>query len=97
LLKLTGADAKRAEELDNAISAALKADRWNEAIARAEELLALRTRVQGPKHFETVDAAWVLKGMRWVSAMTPSDRVAYRSANITDEQAGTLTAQAKYA
>ena len=54
LRKLTGDDAKRAEELDKAIEAALKADRWDEAIAKAEELLALRARVQGPKHFETV-------------------------------------------
>src|SRR5262245_41317578 len=51
--QLIGDDARRSEELDKAIEAALTADRWNEAIARAEELLALRTRVQGPKHFET--------------------------------------------
>ena len=55
---LKGDDAKRAEELAKAIEAALKADRWYEAIARAEELFALRTRVQGPKHFETVNAEW---------------------------------------
>ena len=48
LRKLSGDDAKRAEVLDKAIEAALKADRWDEAIARAEELLDLRTRVQGP-------------------------------------------------
>ncbi len=34
LRKLTGDDAKRAEELDKAIAAALKADRWDEAIAQ---------------------------------------------------------------
>src|SRR5437763_106831 len=55
LRKLSGDDARRAEELDKAIEEALKADRWNEAMARAEELLALRARVQGPKHFETVN------------------------------------------
>ncbi len=32
--KLTGDDARRAKELDKAIEAALKADRWEEAIAR---------------------------------------------------------------
>ena len=35
LRKLTGDDARRAEELDKAIEAALKADRWDEAIAKA--------------------------------------------------------------
>jgi hypothetical protein len=34
LIKLTGEDAKRAEELDKAIAAALKADHWEDAIAR---------------------------------------------------------------
>ena len=80
LRKLTGDDAKRAEELDKAIEAALKADRWDEAIARAEELLALRTRVQGPKHFETVNAEWRLKALRRVAPMPHEDRVAYQSA-----------------
>ncbi len=46
--RLTADDAKRAEELDKAINAALEADHWDEAIAKAEELLALRMRIQGP-------------------------------------------------
>jgi tetratricopeptide (TPR) repeat protein len=97
LRKLTGDDAKRAEELDKAIEAALKADRWDEAIARAEELLALRTRVQGPKHFETVSEAWRLKALRRVAPMPHEDRVAYQSANTSNAQADVLYAQAKYA
>jgi len=97
LRKLTGDDARRAEELNKAIEAALKPDRWDEAIARAEELLALRTRAQGPKHFETVDAEWLLKALRRVAPMTHEDRVAYRSANTMNEQADTLVAQGKYA
>ena len=44
---LTGDHAKKAEELDKAIDAALKADRWDEAIARADELLVLRARSRG--------------------------------------------------
>src|SRR5437660_11583994 len=64
LRKLTGDDAKRAEELNKAIEAAQKTGRWDEAIARAEELLALRARVQGPKHFETLDEEWLLVTLR---------------------------------
>ncbi len=90
LRKLTGDDAKRAEELDKAIEAARKADRWDEAIARAEELLALRARAQGPKHFETVNAEWRLKTLRRVAPMPHEDRVAYQSANTMSEQAETL-------
>jgi len=40
LRKLTGDDEKRAKQLDEQIDKALKADRWDEAITRAEELLA---------------------------------------------------------
>jgi hypothetical protein len=74
LQKLSGDDAKRAEELEKAIEVALKADRWDEAIAKAEGLVALRTRVQGPKHFETVDAEWRLKTLRRVAPMAHGDR-----------------------
>jgi tetratricopeptide (TPR) repeat protein len=97
LRKLTGDDATRAEELVKAIDATLKADRWDEAIARAEELVALRTRVQGPKHFETVNEEWRLKTLRRVTSMPHEDRVAYQSANTMNEQANTLNAQGKYA
>jgi len=97
LRKSTGDDAGRAEVLDKAVEAALKADRWDEAIARAEELLALRTRAQGPKYFETVDAEWLLKTLRRVAPMPHEDRVAYQSANTMNEQATTLNAQGKYA
>src|SRR5207237_297539 len=69
LRQLSGDDARRAEELDKAIAAALKADRWDEAIARAEERLALRAQVQGPKHFEAVEAEWLLKALRRVAPM----------------------------
>ncbi len=36
LRKLTGDDEKRAKQLDEQIDKSLKADRWDEAIARAE-------------------------------------------------------------
>jgi tetratricopeptide (TPR) repeat protein len=97
LIKLTGSDAKRAEELDKAIAASLKADRWDEAIAKAEELLALRAKVQGPKHFETVSAEWHLKTLRRVAPMPKEDRTAYLSATAMTEQAGNLNDRGKYA
>ena len=97
LIVLQGDDAKRAAELGKAIEAALKADRWDEAIARAEELLALRSRIQGPKHFETVNDEWSLKAMRRVAPMPPEDRVAYQSAFTMNVQAVALYTQGKYA
>jgi tetratricopeptide (TPR) repeat protein len=92
-----GDDARQAADLDKAIKAALKADRWDDAIARAEERLALQARARGPKHFETVSAEWVLKALRRVAPMSSGDRIAYRSAKTMTEQAEILSAQGKYA
>src|SRR5439155_1136562 len=60
-------------------------------------LLALRARVQGPKHFETRDAEWILKELRQVALTSEEDRVSYRSAISMHKQAGTLWDQGKYA
>jgi hypothetical protein len=95
LRKLSGEDAKHAEELDKAIEAAIRADRWDDAIASAEELLALRVKVQGPTHFETVSDEWRLKALRRVAPMPKEDRVAYVSAITINEQAAKLNAQGK--
>jgi tetratricopeptide (TPR) repeat protein len=97
LRKLAGDDAKRANDLDKAIGAALKADRWDDAISRAEELHALRARVQGPKHFETVSEEWREKTLRRLAPMPHEDRVAYVSAGSLSAQGGVLYAQGKYA
>ncbi len=93
---LQGDDAKRAAELDKAIEAALKADQWAEAIARVDELLAFRLRVQGPEHFETVNDEWRAKTLRLVSRMPHEDRVAYLSADTQNEQAKRVYYHGKY-
>jgi tetratricopeptide (TPR) repeat protein len=97
LIKLTGEDEKRAKELDDQIKKALKGDHWDEAITKAQELLALRTRAQGEKHFETVDAEWRVKTLRLLSSAPLEDRVAYQSSFTLSEQASALRAQGKYA
>ena len=96
LIKLTGDDEKRAKQLDEQIEMAMKADRWEEAIARAEELLKLRTRIQGAKHFETVEMEMNVKTMRRVASMSLEDRVAYQSAKAMNKQGEALFAQGKY-
>ena len=97
LRKLTGEDEKRANDLDEQIDKSVKADRWDEAIGQAEELLALRTRVQGAEHFEAVDAKEVLKNLRRVAPRPHEDRVAYRAVKTMNEQAVALFVQGKYA
>ncbi len=96
LIKLTGDDEKRAKQLDEQIDKARKADRWDEAIARAEDLVALRTRAQGPKHFETVSADWRLKALRRMAAISKEACVADRTADTIMTQAEALHDQGKY-
>jgi len=96
LRKLTGDDEKRAQQLDEQIDAALKADHWNEAIALEEVLLALRTRVQGAKQYETVNEDWYLKMLRRLAPMPREDRIAYVSAATIDQQAEALSSRGEY-
>jgi hypothetical protein len=95
--KLQGEDARLAAELDKAIATTLKADRWDEAIARAEELFALRKWVQGQKHFETVSAEWRLNALRRVASMPLADRADFRSAQFMVEEADGLNMKGKFA
>jgi tetratricopeptide (TPR) repeat protein len=97
LIKLTGDDEKRAERLETQIDNALKADRWDEAIAIAEKLLDLRTRVQGQTHFETADALWRVKTLRRVARMAIVDRVALGSADALNAQGQALYTQGQFA
>ncbi len=97
LIKLSGEDEKRAKQLDEQIESALKADRWDEAIASTADLLALRARVYGPKHFATANAEWQLKALRLVAPMPIADRTAYKSAKTMDAQASSLLAGGRWA
>src|SRR5262249_31868953 len=96
LIKLTGDDEKRAEQLDEQIDKAIVSDRWSEAVAKAEELLTLRKRAQGPTHFDTVTEEWRAKALRRVAEMPEDDRAAYQSAQIKNRQVEALYAQGKY-
>jgi hypothetical protein len=100
LIKLTGDDEERAKHLNEQIEQAVKADHWDEAGARADELFAIRSRAQGPTHFETVDTEWRLKVIRQLASMSPEDRITYRTADTMAAQAAPLAAnldaQGKY-
>jgi tetratricopeptide (TPR) repeat protein len=97
LRKLTDDEARQADELDKAIEADQKAERWEQAVAKAEQLAALRLQAHGPKHFETVNTQWRLKTLRQVVLMSKEDRAAYRSALEMSAQAASLHARGRYA
>jgi tetratricopeptide (TPR) repeat protein len=97
LIKLTGDDEKRAKQLDERIDKALKADRWGEATSGAKELVALRARVQGASHFDTVGAEWRFKTLGRISALPRTDRALYLSAGDLNARAFSLLEGGKFA
>jgi CHAT domain-containing protein/tetratricopeptide (TPR) repeat protein len=94
--KLAGNDQKRARQLNQAASKAGRADRWDDVISAFEELVALRTRVQGAKHYESVEAACRLKAARRVAALPKDDRAEFLAMMGTNARAIALERQAKY-
>jgi len=59
---LRGDDARKAADLGKRIAELEAADKYTEAIRLREELLALRTRVQGADHWQTVEGKWISWG-----------------------------------
>ncbi len=93
---LTGTDAQQADDLDKRIEELEAADNYAEAIRRQEELLALRTRVQGADHWQTVNEKWDLAAMKKVAALAPDRRAGWRQAADSAATAWRLTEQAQY-
>ena len=97
LRKLTGADAKQASKLRKAIIDAEKTDRWADAVAAAEQALALRTRAQGAEHYLTIDADWKLKTLHRIKAMLREERASLKQRDDTDRRVAALYQEKKYA
>jgi CHAT domain-containing protein len=94
---LKGDDAKLAEELGKKIEEAEKADKYDEAIALSEKLLALRAKFQGTDHWETVGQKWNLDKTRKVGALTPDDRASWRQVLEGTVEAERLEENEEYA
>jgi len=94
---LTGADARKADELNKRIDELVNADRYAEAIRAAEEQLALRTKVQGTDHWQTVDVKWELAALKRVTALPKEKRLGWRKARQGAGEAQGLVQRAQYA
>ena len=77
---LAGENAKQAAGLEKRIQEAEKADQCAEAIQLHEELLALRTTVQGNDHWETLSEKWALAAAKKVATLPPEQRAGWRKA-----------------
>jgi tetratricopeptide (TPR) repeat protein len=93
---LSGDDAKKADGLQQRIEELENGDQYAEAIKRSAELLALRTRVQGAEHWQSVDQKWALTALQKVAALPAEKRAGWRQAVRGANEAGSLEQKAQY-
>ncbi len=93
---LEGDDAKKAAGLAKKIEELEAADKYVEALKAAEELLALRSRVQGANHWETVDQKWQIEQIKKVGALSMEERAGWRKTSEADDEAEQLEVKGKW-
>jgi hypothetical protein len=93
---LTGADARKAADLERRIAELEAADKYAEAFRLREEMFALRMREQGAEHWQTVTAKWDLAATKKVAALPEEGRAAWRQTAQGAAAAGRLEQQALY-
>jgi len=81
---LTGADARKAAELEKQSSELEVRAGYTEAVRPREELLALLTRLQGADHWHTVNARWALAATIKVAALPEEKRTGWYRAEMRD-------------
>jgi tetratricopeptide (TPR) repeat protein len=94
---LEGEDAKAAAALLKRITDLEEGDGYAEAVKAAEELMVLRTRVQGTDHQEVRDTRLRVTTLRLVAGLAPEDRKEVRAAVAANQVGIKLYAQGKYA
>ena len=84
---LKSEDERTAAELEKRISDLEEADQCAEAVRVAEQLAALRDRVQGPDHWQACDARNRVHTLKRVAALPAAGRAKCREANHATRQA----------
>jgi tetratricopeptide (TPR) repeat protein len=94
---LQGDDAKKAEALQKRIDELWVPGKFAEAVVPAEELRALRKRLQGAGHWEVTDAARQVQTLRQAALLSPAQQQALAGVLSTAAKGQELDAQGKYA
>jgi tetratricopeptide (TPR) repeat protein len=94
---LQGDDARKAAALQRQADRLGAAGKFEEAVKPAEELLALRKRVQGQEHWEAMDAARLVESLRLTAALPETKRTALAEIGAVTGKARSLYVRGKYA
>jgi tetratricopeptide (TPR) repeat protein len=73
---LTPAQAKHVAQLDAQMDEAVEAGRFDEAVKLAQQMVALREKAQGKRHWEVVDARWELRRAEGLARLPRKDHQA---------------------
>jgi CHAT domain-containing protein/Flp pilus assembly protein TadD len=84
---LQGDDARQADALQKRVAEREAADDDAAALQASEELLALRSRVQGMDHYEVVSLQWEIDALRKVAALPAKRRADWRKAVQGEQEA----------
>jgi len=97
-LTITEDDAKLADALEGKVKFLLSKGNDAEALETARELLKVRSRLQGPKHWKTVDAQWHIRTLEKIAALPAKAKAELAKAKkLNDAEAFQLYQQGKYA
>jgi CHAT domain-containing protein/Tfp pilus assembly protein PilF len=94
---LTGADAKRAMELENQLGELSRTDQLAEAQDVARQILELRQRVQGAEHWQTADARRAVDDLKRLERLPAEARAQLREAEALYLRWSQLWNAGKYA
>jgi CHAT domain-containing protein/tetratricopeptide (TPR) repeat protein len=94
--KLTGADARRAAELERQIAVLRQAGQEVEAQRPARALLELRTRGQGADHWQTTDVRQLLRNLEKVAALPEEARAELVEVNKLGGRVAQLYRRGRY-
>jgi CHAT domain-containing protein/tetratricopeptide (TPR) repeat protein len=93
---LQGDDARKAEMLEGRLRELQEASKFEAALAVAEELAALRTRVQGADHWQAVNAQQAAEAVRKASRAGKEAQANYAQSFADQREANALVAKGRY-
>jgi tetratricopeptide (TPR) repeat protein len=95
--KLTAAQQKRLDQLDEELTRAAHAGKMGEALRLAKEIEALRRRCQGARHWQTINAGYEVE--RWVrlARLSAAEQREAARALLREAEARGLAARHRYA
>jgi CHAT domain-containing protein/Flp pilus assembly protein TadD len=94
---LTGDDARRVAELEKKLNELDAAGQFTEAQAPAQEIMAIRSRVQGAGHWQTADAQRRLQTLKLMAALPDKAQAELVEVTKLDRQVFQLYRQGHYA